>query len=108
MCDRCEAACFAYAFGVPMITQQNGCPVREQHSGIAIPALMRRMARAVFTAGIIVLAVLLLTPGDDLPNVGLWDKLEHGLAFGVVAFSGAGERGEAGGDGVGVAVLLDL
>ena len=39
--------------------------------------------------GIVVLAVLLLTPGDDLPKVGLWDKLEHGLAFGVVAFTGA-------------------
>ena len=39
--------------------------------------------------GIVVLAVLLLTPGDDLPKVDLWDKLEHGLAFGVVAVTGA-------------------
>jgi hypothetical protein len=31
----------------------------------------------------------LLTPGDYLPKVDLWDKLEHGLSFGVVAFTGA-------------------
>jgi VanZ family protein len=52
-------------------------------------ALMHRIARVVFIVGIVVLTVLLLTPGDYLPKVDLWDKLEHGLAFGVVAFIGA-------------------
>ena len=56
---------------------------------MAIVALMRRIGRFIFFVGIVVLAVLLLTPGDYLPNVDLWDKLEHGLAFGVVAFTGA-------------------
>ena len=64
-------------------------PPHRQDGGIAIVALMRRIGRAVFIVGIVVLAVLLLTPGDYLPNVDLWDKLEHGLAFGVVAFTGA-------------------
>src|SRR5512132_1769030 len=67
-----------------MITRQDGChPSHQQDGGIAILALMRRIARAVFIVGIVVLAVLLLTPGDYLPRVDLWDKLEHGLAFGV-------------------------
>ena len=73
-----------------MINRQHGCrPPHQQNGGIAILALMRRMARAVFIVGIVVLAVLLLTPGDYPPRVDLWDKLEHGLAFGVVAFTGA-------------------
>ena len=73
-----------------MIARQDGCrPPHQQNGGIAILALMRRIARVVFIVGIVVLAVLLLTPGDYLPKVDLWDKLEHGLAFGVVAFTGA-------------------
>jgi len=73
-----------------MKTRQDGCrPLHQQDGGIAIVALMRRIARAGFIVGIVVLAVLLLTPGDYLPKVDLWDKLEHGLAFGVVAFTGA-------------------
>jgi VanZ family protein len=71
-----------------MITRQDGCHTpHQQDGGIAI--LKRRIARAVFIVGIVVLTVLLLTPGDYLPKVDLWDKLEHGLSFGVVAFTGA-------------------
>jgi VanZ family protein len=51
--------------------------------------LMRRIALALFIVGIVILTVLLLTPADYLPKVVLWDKLEHGLSFGVVAFTGA-------------------
>ena len=73
-----------------MTTRHDGCrPLHQQDGGIAIAALMRRIGCAVFIVGIVVLAVLLLTPGDYLPKVDLWDKLEHGLAFGVVAFTGA-------------------
>jgi VanZ family protein len=73
-----------------MITRQDGCrPLHQQDGCIVIAAPMRRIGRAVFIVGIVVLAVLLLTPGDYLPKVDLWDKLEHGLAFGVVAFTGA-------------------
>ncbi len=72
-----------------MITRQDGCrSPHQQDGGIAIVALTRRIGCTVFVVGIVVLAVLLLTPGDDLPKV-LWDKLEHGLAFGVLAFTGA-------------------
>ena len=72
-----------------MITRQDGCrSPHQQDGGPAIVALTRRIGCTVFVVGIVVLAVLLLTPGDDLPNV-LWDKLEHGLAFGVLAFTGA-------------------
>ena len=73
-----------------MITRQDGCrPPHQQDGGIPTAALMRRIGRVVFVAGLVALAVLLLTPGDYLPKVDLWDKLEHGLAFGVVAFTGA-------------------
>jgi VanZ family protein len=73
-----------------MITRQHGCrPLHQQDGGVAMVALMRRIARTGFIVGIVVLAVRLLTPGDYLPKVDLWDKLEHGLAFGVVAFTGA-------------------
>src|SRR5512132_1544539 len=73
-----------------MITRQDGChPSHQQDGGIVIVVLIRRIARAVFIVGIVGLAVLLLTPGDYLPKVDLWDKLEHGLAFGVIAFTGA-------------------
>ena len=73
-----------------MITRQDGCrPLHQQDGGIAMVILIRRMARAVFIVGIVILTVLLLTPADDLPKVDLWDKLEHGLAFGVVAVAGA-------------------
>jgi VanZ like family len=57
---------------------------RHRYSGTDAPHSARRFHR-----GHVVLAVLLLTPGDYLPKVDLWDKLEHGLAFGVVAFTGA-------------------
>jgi VanZ family protein len=73
-----------------MITRQLGCrPLHQQDGGVAMVALMRRIARTGFIVGIVVLAIRLLTPGDYLPKVDLWDKLEHGLAFGVVAFTGA-------------------
>ena len=73
-----------------MIARQDGCrSPHQQDGGIAIVALTRRIGRAVFVVGIVVLTVLLLTPGDYLPKVDLWDKLEHGLSFGVVAFTGA-------------------
>jgi VanZ family protein len=65
---------------------------RHRYGGtdaLGMAAVMRRIGRVIFFMGIVVLAVLLLTPRDYLPDVDLWDKLEHGLAFGVVAFTGA-------------------
>src|SRR5512132_3219791 len=47
-----------------MNTRQDGCrPMHQQDGGIAIVAPMRRIARAGFVVGIVVLAILLLTPG---------------------------------------------
>jgi VanZ family protein len=75
--------------GLRMITRQDGCHLpHQQDGGIPIAALMRRIGRVVFVAGLVALAFLLLTPGDDLPKV-LWDKLEHELAFGALALTGA-------------------
>jgi VanZ family protein len=44
--------------------------------------------RAAFATALAALAVVLLLPGPDLPNLGLWDKLEHAIAFAVPALLG--------------------
>jgi VanZ family protein len=60
--------------------------------------LYHRLAVGAFCVGVVVVAALLLMPGEDLPETGLWDKLEHTLAFaaltvlGILAFP---KRGDA-------------
>jgi VanZ family protein len=57
-------------------------------------AFVRWAAITAFAAGIVVVSVLSLTPGDVLPAIDVWDKLQHVLAYlalavtGGVAFSG--------------------
>jgi VanZ family protein len=61
--------------------------------------IWRRAALGAFAVGLVVVAVLLLLPADELPKTNVWDKLEHagtfaGLtAIGLLAFP---ERGRSG------------
>lgn len=65
-------------------------PLQRRGGGMAFAVvLVGRVACALFIAGLLVVAVLMVTPGEDLPTVSLWDKLEHGLAFGFLAVTGA-------------------
>lgn len=54
----------------------------------ARPAALRRLARAAFAAGLLVTAVLSLLPAGTAPDVGLWDKFQHALTYGVLAALG--------------------
>ena len=48
-----------------------------------------KLARAGFAVGAVAITVLSLMPADELPSTGMWDKLEHALAYGVLAAVGA-------------------
>jgi VanZ family protein len=50
---------------------------------------LRRAAIAALAAGIVAISVLSLTPGDALPAIDMWDKLEHALAYFTLAVTGA-------------------
>ena len=45
------------------------------------PSTNRTLAIGVFILALIVVAVLMLTPGAALPKTDIWDKLEHAAAF---------------------------
>jgi VanZ family protein len=46
---------------------------------------MRTFWRSAFFVTLGTLTWLLLAPADQLPRVGLWDKLSHALAFAALA-----------------------
>jgi VanZ family protein len=50
--------------------------------------LFQRIARSAFTISTIGIVVVSLLPAEELPSLGLWDKLEHALAYAVVAALG--------------------
>lgn len=52
-----------------------------------LPAI-RLLSRLAFAASVVVVCVLSLLPADDLPSIDLWDKYEHFLAYGELAFLG--------------------
>ncbi len=41
--------------------------------------------RGVFIAALVAIYLLAMLPGDSLPSVQLWDKLQHAAAFFVLA-----------------------
>jgi len=54
---------------------------------ILVPTL--RYPRAWFCIGLLIAAVVTfycLLPAERLPQLGIWDKAEHALAFGLLAF----------------------
>lgn len=66
-------------------------------AGRPAPSLRPTLARAAFWAALAVVAVLLLLPGNELPETNVSDKLEHAFVFTVLAFLGCrafpGRRG---------------
>jgi VanZ family protein len=44
--------------------------------------------KLAFVIAALTVVVLSLLPGSDLPDVGLWDKLEHFIAYGFLALVG--------------------
>lgn len=48
----------------------------------------RRALRASFWTGVAAILVLSLLPSEDLPELGVSDKLEHAAAYGAVALPG--------------------
>jgi hypothetical protein len=50
---------------------------------------LQRIARLAFVASVIAIVVGSLLPADDVPSLGMWDKLEHALTYASVAAIGA-------------------
>lgn len=73
-----------------MIPIQRTAPVTTAISPGASGALhSRAMWVAAFAIGVVVVATLLLLPGDDLPETNVWDKLEHASVFAGLIVLGA-------------------
>ena len=56
----------------------------ERRPGARGSRLWRLALRTCFGVALVVVAVLLLLPSDDLPSTGIWDKLEHALTFAIL------------------------
>ncbi len=51
--------------------------------------MIRRIARISFTIGVLAVTWLSLTPRDALPEIHMWDKSQHVMAYAVLAICGA-------------------
>jgi len=51
--------------------------------------MIRRIARLSFTIGVLAVTWLSLTPRDALPEIHMWDKPQHLMAYAVLAICGA-------------------
>ena len=51
--------------------------------------MIRKIARLSFTIGVIAVTWLSLTPRDALPEIHMWDKPQHLMAYAVLAICGA-------------------
>ena len=51
--------------------------------------MIRRIARISFTIGVLAVTWLSLTPPDALPEINIWDKLQHAMTYTVLAMCGA-------------------
>jgi VanZ family protein len=49
---------------------------------------LQRLARIGFVVGTLFIVVVSLLPADDIPSLGMWDKLEHALTYATVAALG--------------------
>lgn len=56
--------------------------------GYRAAAYVIMAGRAAFVAGAMAVTVLCLLPASTLPPVQLWDKLEHFIAYGLLAAAG--------------------
>ena len=50
--------------------------------------VFRRIARFLFAVGVVLVIAVSLAPREALPPVGLWDKLQHFLAYGALTLLG--------------------
>jgi len=55
----------------------------------SVNAVIRWAAITGFAAGVAAVSVLSLIPSDALPGIEVWDKLQHLLAYLVLAVTGA-------------------
>jgi len=54
-----------------------------------VNAVIRWVAITGFTVGVVAVLVLSLTPSHALPRIEVWDKLQHVLAYLILAVTGA-------------------
>ena len=50
--------------------------------------MVRKLAKSAFFIGLVAVIALSLLPQETLPETGTWDKLNHALAYGLLAVSG--------------------
>ncbi len=50
--------------------------------------MVRKLAKTAFFIGLVAVVALSLLPQETLPETGMWDKLNHSLAYGVLAVLG--------------------
>ena len=50
--------------------------------------MVRKLAKTAFFIGLVAVVALSLLPQETLPETDTWDKLNHALAYGVLAVSG--------------------
>ena len=50
--------------------------------------MIRRASQIAFSAGVLAVIALSLFPHETIPETGMWDKLNHALAYGVLAVVG--------------------
>ena len=56
--------------------------------------MVRKLAKSAFLIGLVAVIALSLVPQETLPETGTWDKLNHALAYGVLAaLGGIGFKG---------------
>ena len=47
-----------------------------------------RIAQVALVLGLVTVGWLSLAPSDSVPDLGLWDKLQHGAAYAALAVVG--------------------
>ena len=56
--------------------------------------IYRKLSQMAFVVGLLAVIALSVLPQDVLPDPGTWDKLNHAMAYGVLALAGGlGFRG---------------
>ena len=50
--------------------------------------MIRKFAKIAFFIGLITVTAFSLLPHETVPDAGMWDKLDHALAYGVLAMLG--------------------
>ncbi len=51
--------------------------------------MIRKIARLSFTVGVLAVSWLSLAPQDALPEINMWDKLQHAMTYTALAICGA-------------------